>query len=152
MVIRHGVLRTLPRREKRLVFKAVWLVLSIRFSAWLNPAQAVETYHRVFVQRSSTHYAPIYQLIWAIQTATRLLPKTSSLVEALATKVLLARYGYDSKLHVGVAKKAERYEGHAWLTQGQDVIVGELSELTIYRPVSSVKGRKAKLDWRPVRA
>jgi hypothetical protein len=147
MVVRFEVLRSLPSRDKRLVFKAVWLLWGVRLSSWLSPARALETYHRLRVERSSTQRAPVYQLLWAIQAAVRFVPQTTSLTQALAAKTLLARYGYDSKLHVGVIKEGETVHAHAWLTQGGDVLLGDLEELASYRPLSSVKGQKVNLVW-----
>jgi hypothetical protein len=141
-------LRHLPQRDRRMVLRTLALLWRVQFSLWFSPAFALESYHRVIVNRASVHHAPIYQLLWAVQTASRFLPKATTLTEALAGKVLLARYGYDSKLHVGVLKAGEALEGHAWLTQGGDVVLGELEDLTLYRPLSTVKGQRGKLVWK----
>jgi hypothetical protein len=147
MVVRFGTLRTLPSRDKRLVLKAVLLLWQVRVITSLSPVWALETYHRLRVQRESSHRAPVYQLIWAIQTAARFVSGTTSLVEALAAKALLASYGYDSKLHVGIVRKGERLIAYAWLTQNGEVILGEVDERVTYRSLSSVKGQRSKLVW-----
>jgi Transglutaminase-like superfamily len=151
MVMQLGTLRHLPRRDRQLVFKTLWLLWRVQLGLWLNPALALEAYHRVVVNRSSNQRAPIYQLLWAIQTASPFLPKVTTLTEALAAKTLLARYGYDSKLHVGVVKAGENVQAHAWLTQGGDVVLGELEDLSLYRPLSSIRGQRNKLVWRSAR-
>jgi Transglutaminase-like superfamily len=148
MVVRFEVLRNLPSRDKRLVLSAIWLLWNVRFSSWLSPMRALETYHRLPVERSSSHRAPVYQLLWAIEAAVRFVPKTTSLTQALAAKTLLARYGYDSKLHVGVAKEEETLQAHAWLSQGGAILLGEVEDLSKFRPLSSVKGQKTQLVWR----
>jgi Transglutaminase-like superfamily len=148
MVVRYESLRNLPRREKKLVRKAAWLLWRVRLSSWFSLTRALETYHRLPVQRSSSQHAPVYQLIWAIQTATRFVSKPTSLTEALAAKVLLAQYGYDSRLHVGVLKDRNTFHAHAWLTQGGGIILGETENLSEYRPFSAIKGQKAKVEWR----
>jgi hypothetical protein len=152
MVVRFGTLRKLPAREKRLVLKAIWLLWQVRLSTWVNSVWALETYHRHKVQRESIHHAPVYQLIWAVQTAARFVAGTTSLVEALAAKTLLAHYGYDSRLHVGVVRKGRELEAHAWLTQAGEVVIGEVDELVTYRPFSSVKGQRNKLVWRSAKS
>jgi Transglutaminase-like superfamily len=147
MVVRFETLRHLPRREKRLVLKAIWLVWQVRLHAWFNPLGVLETYHHLPVQRGSSQHAPVYQLIWAIQTATRFVSHPTSLTEALAAKALLAQYGYDSRLHVGVTKKGQVFCAHVWLSQGGDVILGDADDLPQYRPFSTVKGQQAKIVW-----
>jgi Transglutaminase-like superfamily len=151
MVMQIETLRHLPNRDRRLVLNTMWLLWRVQLSLWFSPALALETYHRIMVNRSSSQHAPVYQILWAIQTASRFIPKVTSLTEALAAKALLARYGYDSKLHVGVLKAGTALEAHAWLTQSGDVLLGELEDLTSYRPLSTIKGRKSKLVWRSVR-
>lgn len=148
MVVRYESLRNLPRRDKRLVRKAAWVLWRVRLSAWVSLARALETYHRLPVQRSSSQHAPVYQLIWAVQTATRFISKPTSLVEALAAKALLAQYGYDSRLHVGVLKDGSIFHAHAWLTQAGEIILGDTENLSEYRPFSSIKGQKAQIIWR----
>jgi hypothetical protein len=144
-------LRHMPRRDRRLVLGTLWLVWRVQLSMWLNPALTLKVYHNVVVNRNSFRRAPVYQLLWAIQTASRFLPKVTSLTEALAARTLLARYGYDSKLHVGVIKVGETVEAHAWLTQGGEVVLGGLEGLDFYRPLSTVKGHNHKLVWRLAR-
>jgi Transglutaminase-like superfamily len=151
MVMQIETLRHLPNRDRRLVLKTMGLLWRVQLSLWFSPALALETYHRIIVNRSSSQHAPVYQILWAIQTASRLIPRATTLTEALAAKSMLARYGYDSKLHVGVVKAGENLQAHAWLTQGGDVLLGELEDLTVYRPLSTIKGQKNKLVWRSAR-
>lgn len=144
-------LRHLPQRDRRMVLRTLALLWRVQIGLWFSPALALEAYHRVVVNRASARRAPVYQLLWSIQTASRFLPKATTLTEALAGKVLLARYGYDSKLHVGVIKVGETLQGHAWLTQGGDVVLGELEDLNLFRPLSTVKGQRSKLVWKAAR-
>jgi hypothetical protein len=147
MVVRYASLRNLPPRDKRLIYKAAWLLWRVRLTSWLSLAHALETYHRLPVQWGGSQHAPVYQLIWAIQTATRFVSKPTSLIEALAAKALLAQYGYDSRLHVGVLKEGHTFHAHAWLTQAGDIILGETQNLSEYRPFSTIKGQQAKIVW-----
>jgi hypothetical protein len=151
MVANLDTLRHLPRRDRRLVLGTLGLLWRVQLSLWLSPALALEAYHRIKMNRASSQRAPVYQLLWAIQTASRLVPNATSLTEALAAKVLLARYGYDSRLHVGVVKQADQLQAHAWLSQGGDILLGDVENLSLYRPLSTVKGQKSKLVWRSAR-
>jgi hypothetical protein len=47
------------------------------------------------------------------------------LSKALASKALLARYGYAGELCIGVAKTDGKFEAHAWLECGEErVLIG----------------------------
>jgi hypothetical protein len=148
MVVRYESLRNLPSRDKKLIRKAAWLLWRVRLTSWLSLARALETYHRLPVQWGGNQHAPVYQLVWAIQTATRFVSKATSLTEALAAKALLAQYGYDCRLHVGVLKDGHTFHAHAWLTQAGEIILGETENLADYRPFSTIKGQQAKIVWR----
>jgi hypothetical protein len=148
MVVRYASLRNLPGRDKKLIRKAAWLLWRVRLVSWLSLARALETYHRLPVQWGGNQHAPVYQLVWAIQTATRFVSNPTSLIEALAAKALLAQYGYDCRLHVGVLKDGYTFHAHAWLTQAGEIILGETENLADYRPFSTIKGQQAKIVWR----
>lgn len=144
-------LRHLPNRERRLILKTIALMWRIQFGLWLNPALTVEGFNRTLVNRSSLRRAPIYQLLWAIQTAVHFVPRTTSLTEALTARVLFAIYGYDTKLHVGVLKESELFQAHAWLTHDTDILLGEHDRLNVYRPLSTARGQ-GKVVWRSARS
>jgi hypothetical protein len=67
------------------------------------------------------------QIVRAVDTASRFVPcGTNCLVRALTTRMLMARYGLGSTLHLGVAKGSRgNLEGHAWLEHEGVVVVGE---------------------------
>ena len=141
-------LRGLSRREKRLIF-SVWVKLwSLRLELWLNPARTLNQVQRRSVNRYNEVHAPVYQILWAIQFTSRYVIRPTCLTQSLAAKTLLARYGYDSKLHLGVAKEDEKLEAHAWLTHEGQVILGDVEDLSRYRPLSTAKGQKDTLVWR----
>jgi len=67
------------------------------------------------------------RIAWAVMAVSRVVPRGSNcLVRALATGIMLRRYGYPSELKIGVMKPADgRFEAHAWLESGGAVVIGD---------------------------
>lgn len=65
------------------------------------------------------------RLKWAVQAASRYVPEATCLTQALAMQILLARQGYASDVHIGVAKgEAGKFEAHAWVESRGQVLIG----------------------------
>ena len=64
---------------------------------------------------------------WAIAVAARCIPGSKCLVQAIAGRNLLARYGFSGAIHIGVAKDSKNWlSAHAWVeVAGQTVIGGD---------------------------
>jgi hypothetical protein len=77
------------------------------------------------------------RIAWAIATVSRVVPGGGNcLVRALATGIVLKRYGYPSELKIGVMKPAGgRFEAHAWLESGGNVVIGDF-QLDRYVPLA----------------
>lgn len=67
------------------------------------------------------------RIAWAVANMSRVVPRGHNcLVRALATGIVLKRYGYPSELKIGVMKPADgRFEAHAWLESGGSVVIGD---------------------------
>ncbi len=76
------------------------------------------------------------RIAWAVATAGRAVPGAGNcLVRALATGIVLRRYGYPSELKFGVMKPVDGHFGaHAWLESGGVVVIGDF-ELDRYVPL-----------------
>jgi hypothetical protein len=71
------------------------------------------------------------QVAAAVETAGRHLPGATCLVQALAGRHLLARYGYPSTLRLGVVRGREKSTllAHAWLEwEGRVLLGGDVSD------------------------
>jgi hypothetical protein len=67
----------------------------------------------------------VTQLVWAVTAVSRCLPSTTCLTRALAAQALLAWFGHESRLEIGVAKDEQlRFEAHAWLVLGEQIVIG----------------------------
>ena len=66
-------------------------------------------------------------LSWAVSGVSRFVPQATCLTQALTLHVLLRRRRFESKIHIGVAKKeGELFESHAWVESGGRVVIGDL--------------------------
>jgi hypothetical protein len=124
--------KQLSGEERRLFFRALILVVAIRFALWTLPFKVT----RAWVDRLRKPPGPARELdrrsigrvAWAVQAASRRIPGATCLTQGMATQILLGRFGQPSELHLGVARKVNgKFEAHAWVeTQGRVVNGGEI--------------------------
>ena len=69
----------------------------------------------------------------AIETATRSMPGATCLSPALVLQRLLSMNGHASELRIGVEKSDDGLRVHAWLTQGNRILIGgsQIEELEV---------------------
>lgn len=61
-----------------------------------------------------------------IAIACRAVPRATCLVRAMAAQTVLALRGYESDIHVGVARERDAaFAAHAWLTSGSLIVTGD---------------------------
>lgn len=78
---------------------------------------------------------PAPRIAAAVETAGRCVPGATCLVQALAGRHLLARYGYPSTLRLGVARGREKDTllAHAWLEwQGRVLLGGDVRNYSAF--------------------
>ena len=115
----HKYLR-LSAPDRRLFVEAALLQAAVRLALWYMP---VRTLRRTSPPASRKSQPALSKLAWAVNAATSLIPRSTCLVRALAAQRLLARHGYPSTLHLGVARTPDGLDAHAWLDcQGATVI------------------------------
>ena len=125
----------LTRAEKIIFFRALYLLLFYRISLFTLPVKKVY----LSAGRSSrlpgkktVDVSPV-QIVRMVHAAARLVPFSTCLSKALAGRVLMARYGYPSRLHIGVSRDKERkLSAHAWLTFGDEIVIGNGPDITGY--------------------
>lgn len=142
----HEFLRlSLP--DQYLLLQAALLVSAIRVGLWVVPFR---TLHRLLAHVSRGPVAPasssagaVDRITWAVGLASHYIPRATCLTQALATQVLLRRYGHTCKLHIGVARGSDaRLEAHAWVEYaGRVVIGGPRAHIARYTPLPSLEGR-----------
>jgi len=113
---------TLTSGERRLLLRAFFVLGVARVVVWLLPLAAA----RRMVTRTAgtTEHAPVERFVWAVRVASRYLPRTTCLTQALAAQALLASAGHESSIEIGVANDGQGLEAHAWLTCRNQIVIG----------------------------
>ena len=117
-------------QERCLLLQTVFVVMSLRAALGLLAFRQVNDLlsHRA-KRRQGLRNISRARVIWAVRTASAFIPGSTCLTQALAAKYQLERFGVNTKLHFGVAKKEDgRLLAHAWLQcDGEAVIGGEIA-------------------------
>jgi hypothetical protein len=117
--------------DRALVLRTLLPMLAMRAATWTLPFARVS---RIADAMSRPVRGDVAQrrpspdrIAWAVATASRVVPRGGNcLVRALATGIVLRRYGYPSELKIGVMKPVGgRFEAHAWLESGGNVVIGD---------------------------
>jgi hypothetical protein len=103
-----------------LLLEAAIFVAGYRCALWLLPFRLLNKPPRISRRRTATPA----RLAWAIAAAAARIPRSTCLVRALAARRLLARHGYASTLHLGVARAPDGLDAHAWLECQGAILLG----------------------------
>jgi Transglutaminase-like superfamily len=80
---------------------------------------------------------PAQQIAWAIRVASWIVPGATCLPNALAAQFLLIRFAYPTDFQIGVARnRYGKLEAHAWVTTEKNIIIGGVSDLDHFVPMS----------------
>jgi len=132
--------------ERRFLLRT-WLLLgATRLGLWLLPLPTLRRLlaklraaEPIFPEADS---ANIEKIVWAIAVASRYVPATTCLTQALAGQILLAQHGEPALLQIGVAKnEAGNLEAHAWVESRGLIVIGNSRELFRYTRLPSVEGK-----------
>ncbi len=124
--------RQLSSAERGLLLNAGILLAAYRVALWVLP------WHRVAALRPSTVTSrasrfSVERMEWAVRAASRPIPRATCLTQALALHYLLARAGYASGIHIGVAKApGGGFEAHAWVEHQGVALLSSASEVAHY--------------------
>ena len=130
--------RRLPPRERRLLVRAVLLLVTIRLALWFVPFHRVRQLFVIHSVRTSDALKELSaeRLEWAVRNASHCVPATACLCQSLALQWLLARAGYASTIRIGVRKDPRTgFEAHAWVEQGGRALLSRPSEVERYAPL-----------------
>ena len=134
----------LPAAERSLLLKSLAPLFAMRLGLWTmsyTQARVAADWmaqFRIFprIDHPATKPSP-EKIAWAVATASRAVPGGGNcLVRAMATEIILKRYGYASTLKIGVAKPAAgQFAAHAWLESDGVVVIGDF-QLDRFVPLS----------------
>jgi hypothetical protein len=120
--------RTLPRARRRVLRQTAPILLLVRVLLWTLPSGALVRRIHGRAERAELPRAgspSLQDLVWAVEVTSRHVPAATCLTQALATQVLLARWGYGSTLRIGVARETgQALKAHAWVERNGEVLIG----------------------------
>lgn len=139
----------LPWSDQYLLAITFILLGLIRSGLWLLPFRVL---HQLVNRVRLVHQQPSGQLntlatkkiVWAINFATRHMPGGAKcLARALTVQIILSLYGCTSNLRIGVAKKSTgELEAHAWIEHQDEVLIGDLPNLSSFTQLPSLDSIK----------
>lgn len=140
-----GKFGRLSSSERRLMFSAALLLGAIRLGLWLLPFL---TLRRQLAKITLTNtqlqgeQVSIGKVVWAVEVLSRYIPGVKCLARALATKVLLRRYGHGADLRIGVARSEKgQLQAHAWVESQGRIVSGRLEDMRRYTPLPPLEGK-----------
>jgi transglutaminase superfamily protein len=144
---RLGKLVALSAADRRLLVTAALLQAGIRLGLAVLPyrrlRELVDRAARVGPRRDLTPTSA-ERIAWAVTQASRALPGTACLTQALAARVLLERRGHPAHLRVGVMRGDDaRLVAHAWVESEGRVVLGG-ADLARYTQLSLLDGEGAR--------
>ena len=117
------------------MIKALLYVWGVKCGLRLLPFRTMLTLiNSAPIKRGRTSF-PLNQLLGAMDTAGRNVPRATCLVRAMAGQAFLARYGHETDLRIGVLKdQSEKgVKAHAWLeSQGLVLLGGAVGPYTAF--------------------
>lgn len=124
----HSYRRFVPKSEVWLLVQAAAILISLRLALWLFPACRVVKRTALMRHRHDRHdpaRCSPRRVAWAVRVISRRVPKATCLTQALATQVLLSRFGCASAVRIGVALDDNGlFCAHAWVEVDGLVVVG----------------------------
>jgi hypothetical protein len=131
----------LSAAERFLLFRA-WMALALfRLGLFLVPFPRLKAWSESGSPRASKTPLSAAQIGFAVARASRLVPRSTCLVQALAAQRLLHRANHASSLHVGVKPSGSQLLAHAWVECAGAVVVGG-EEAALYTPILRSDHRK----------
>jgi hypothetical protein len=119
----------LPGGERRCLVEAAWWLGLARLALLVLPFRRIAPWLSRQPRGARPDLDPVFAraIRRAVTTAARHVPWSATcLPQAMAAKMMLARRGCASTLHLGVARTgADGLFAHAWLEAGGRIIVGE---------------------------
>jgi hypothetical protein len=119
-----------PPHRKRLAFEALRLMAGYRLALAFLPSGTVLRRGEDAVARArepaDSRPDLLPDLQWALRAASRRVPGSRCLAQALAARTMYARRGLSSDLRFGGRKKEDgTFEAHAWLESRGTVVYGD---------------------------
>ena len=137
---------------KRLLVFCLALQMGIRLGLWLAPYSKIQGFAEKWANKwipRKTSPDPTFEsrVVWAIMASSRLVPRCTCFVRALAAQMLFRREEVQTELRVGIAKDSNgRLKGHAWLEKNGEVLIGGMEDLSQYTLLPPLEAKESR-EW-----
>jgi hypothetical protein len=147
-----STLHSMPPLERRLLSVALPLVVVVRLALWILPSRTILRGVRAI---SPSRPAPnvsdvdVKSVVWAVEAASRRVPRATCLTQAIAVQLLLRRHEHSSQLCLGVAREiGGGFRAHAWVERNGRVVIGAngVRDLTRLPDLEDAEPYRASLD------
>jgi hypothetical protein len=137
----------LASQERNLFLKTYVLLTVVRLGLFLKSfnrlcklLELISRHNQTVVGDPLSQRQLIVRVQWAINACCKFMPgSVKCLARALTMKTLLDQHGCPSKLMIGVDKnQAQQLEAHAWIEYEGHVIIGQLNDLTRFKPLPNL--------------
>jgi len=135
------------RAEQVLLVQAALLLAAVRLGLYVlafhSLRRLVQWAARPTLGRHRPQSVSASQIVWAVVVASNYVPHTGTcLPRALAGQVLLGRYGFPARLHIGIARAENGLvEGHAWVERDGNVVLGGIdTDIERYIRIAGLEG------------
>lgn len=122
----------------RVTLGEIWLlavalpvVATVRVALWILPSRTILSIVRrsaLASRAEATHpRVPASLIVWAVEAASRRIPRATCLTQAIAAQFLLRCFGQGAQICFGVAHASTgTFRAHAWLEcEGRPVLGGD---------------------------
>jgi hypothetical protein len=127
--------------DDRLLLRRVMpLVVAIRTALWLLPFGLLRSLlrHRAAVMLFPSLEVPVTRLAWAVQAASRVVPRATCLTQSLALQFLLRQRGRPAVIQIGVVRHERNFFAHAWIECDGQVLLDDPREVAQYKLLASL--------------
>ena len=134
--------------EQRVLVKSAFLLVAVRLGLFIFPFRALlnllERAKSESREESNVSGMTSDRIAWAVVVASRYIPFTKCLTQALVAQILFAQYGYAAHLRIGVKKDGrKRLKAHAWVESQGRIVVGDLKNISQFSLLPSLKSEKS---------
>ena len=120
--------------DRRLLIKSGIYLWLVRLGLWLLPFRTLRRLVAKMKAKSRVVEGDDItpkKTAWGVKMASRFVPDSTCLAQALTAQVLLGRLGQSCNVRIGVAKnEGGKLEAHAWLESKGQVIIGRTGDLS----------------------
>ena len=94
---------------------------------------------RIWLKLGQREEIEVVKILHAVHTSSYyVFGNPKCLAKALTTQTLMKAFGYDCDLKIGVMNTDKNFEAHAWIEHQDRVIIGNLSNLHSFTPITSI--------------